>query len=317
MVQDGLRHRAEAHVLKAAPAASAHHEQLGVGRRGKQCRPRGAGQDPLDHRDLGVLLGLAGQQVPEILLHLVALAEPAVRVGQGAHRHQGHVAQRGLLEGEADRGLGGRGSVYACHHRAGGLVGRPPRAADDHDPPAGVPGHLPGHRSEQQAGQLAVPEAADHHHLGGLTALAQHVSGRPAGQFRAHPGGAKHRLRVRQPAGQDLLTVLPGQVAKVRLGGQRHLIGLPGEADGQRRSAGLGFPGGPAQRVTAAGGPVIAGHDSVSHLGHGDLLALLTRPPRGPCPEGQAWSPPTPVNRAKGPGRVPGVGTWPRHAEAR
>ena len=204
------------------------------------------GQHPPYHRDLRVLLDRVGHQVPEVLFHLVPFAEPAGRVGQGAHRHQGHVAQRGLLQGEGDRGLCRQGTVRAHHHRARGLIRRPPLAADDDDPPAGVRGDLPGNRSEQQAGQLAVPAAAEHDHVGGPAAFAQHMSGRPAGQVRAHPAGAQHRLGVRQPAGQDLLAVLPGQVAKVRLGRQRHMIGLPGQADGQRRIAGLGFPGGPA-----------------------------------------------------------------------
>ncbi len=63
-------------------------------------------------------------------------------------------------------------------------------------------------------------------------------------------------------------------VGNSRLGGQRHVIWRPGEADRQRRAARLRFPGGPAHRLTASGRPVIAGHDLVSHSSHGDLLCL-------------------------------------------
>ena len=245
-MQHGLRDRAEAHALEAAPAAGAHHEHLGVGRGGQQRGARGARRQVPDHRDVRVLLGFDGHHVIEVRFHLVPLAQPHRRVGQGAHRYQWHVTQGGLLEGESERGLRRRGSVHARHHRAGGPVGRPPLAADDDDPPVGVPGYLPGNRSEQQAGQLAVPAAADHDHIGGPAVLAQHVSGRPAGQLRAHPAGAQHRLGVRQPPGQDLLAVLPGQIADRRLGGQRHAVWRPGQADGQRGIARPGLPGGPA-----------------------------------------------------------------------
>jgi len=133
---------------------------------------------------------------------------------QGAQRHQRHIAQRRLLEGEAERGLRRRGAVHAGHDWARCLVDRPPPAADDHDAPGRVPGDLPGNRSEPQAGQLAVPAAAHHDHLGGAAALAQHPRGRPGDERGADPARSQHRLGVGQPAGQDLLTVLPGQIGK-------------------------------------------------------------------------------------------------------
>jgi hypothetical protein len=246
MVQHDLRDRAEGHALEATPATGAHHEHLGFGRGDQQRRARRARRQVPDHRDFRVPLGLDGHQVIEVLFHLLPFAQPCRRVGEGAHRYQGHVTQRGLFEGEGDRGLRRRRSVRAYHHRAGGLIGRPPLAADDHDPPGGVPGYLPGNRSELQAGQLAVPAAADHDHVGRPATFAQRMSGRPAGQLRVHPAGAQHRLGVRQPPGQDFLAVLPGQIADRRLGGQRHVIWRPGEADGQPGIACLGFPGGPA-----------------------------------------------------------------------
>src|SRR5947208_11273342 len=92
------------------------------------------------------------------------------------------------------------------------------------------------------------------------------------------PAGTEHRLGVRQPAGQDLLAVLPGQVAQVRLGGQFHVIRGPGQAYRQRRPAGKGFPGRPAQRLSGTRRPVVAGHDPVCRPGHGDLLVPSRRP---------------------------------------
>jgi hypothetical protein len=170
--QHGLGDGAEAHLVDAAAAARPDHEQLGVGRRGEQGRARGAGQHPPDHADPGVLLRLYRHDLVEVLFYLVTSAEPAGGVGQRAHGHQRHAAQRGLLEGEDGRGLAGRGAVRAQHDRAGDLVGGPPRAADDDHRPGSVPGHLPGDGPEPQAGQLAVPAAADHHHVGGAAALA-------------------------------------------------------------------------------------------------------------------------------------------------
>jgi hypothetical protein len=136
-----------------------------------------------------------------------------------------------------------------------------------------MPGYLPGNRSKPQAGQLATPAGADHDHLGGAAALAQHVSGGPADKRRVNPAGSQHRLAVRQPAGEDLLAMQPGKVGDRRLSRQFHMIWHPREADRQRRIAGPGFPGGPAECISTAGRPVIATHDPVSHSSHGNLHA--------------------------------------------
>ena len=115
----------------------------------------------------------------EVFFHLLRGAEPAGRIGQGAHRDEGHIAERRLLEAERERGLRRRRSVHAGHHWPGSLVDRAPLSPDHHDPSPRVGGDLPGHRSEQRAGQPALTVRADHDHLGGAAPLAQHRGGRP------------------------------------------------------------------------------------------------------------------------------------------
>jgi hypothetical protein len=86
---------------------------------------RGAGQHLPDQADFGVLLRPYGQGLVEVLFHLATSAEPAGGVGQRAHRHQRHVAQRGLLEGEGDGGLSGREpSAPSTTGPGGRLAGR-------------------------------------------------------------------------------------------------------------------------------------------------------------------------------------------------
>ena len=110
-------------------------DELSVGRRGQQCRPGRAGQYLVDHADLGMLLGLDRHHVLVILLNPAEIAKQALGVSQRAHRYaQGHVAQRGFLEGEHNCSLPTWGSVRAHGHHARGPVGRPPRTPDDHHP---------------------------------------------------------------------------------------------------------------------------------------------------------------------------------------
>ena len=94
------------------------------------------------------------------------------------------------------------------------------------------------------------------------------AAGRSAGQAGADPARPEQRPGVRQPAGEDLLAVPPGQVAQVGCGGQLHVVWRPGQADRQRRIACPGFPGRPAQRLSGAGGPVVTSHDPVCRPGH-------------------------------------------------
>ena len=115
-------------------------------------------------------------------------AEHAGRIGQGAHRDQGHIAQCHLLEGERECGLRRIESVHADYDRARRFIDRPPPATNDRDPPPRMPGYLPGNRSKPQPGNSHA-RGADHDHLGGAAALAQHVSGGPADKRRVNRPG--------------------------------------------------------------------------------------------------------------------------------
>ena len=228
----------------------------------------------MGHADLGMLLGFDRHHVLVILLNPAEIAQPARGVSQRAHRHQGHVAQRGFLEGEPDCSPPGRGSVRAHGHRARGPVGRPPRTPDDYHPAGRVAGHLPGHRPEQQARQLAVPAAAGNDHIGGPAAFAEHLSSRSGGQVRPDQAGAKHRLGIRQNPRQDLLAMPPGQLIQWRSGRQLQVIRGPRQADRQRRTAEPCFPDRPAQRLLGARRSVVAGHNSVWCPDHRGLLCF-------------------------------------------
>lgn len=215
-MQHGVRDAAEAHSLKAAAAARAHHEKRRACRLVQELGPRRADAHLAHDRDLRELLLVRGQHLGEVLFHGPRAAEDCRRVREGTDREQRDPAHLRLAESEPDRRLRREGAVGPQHHGTRRVVVQPVAAHDHHGPPR-VAGHLHRHRAERQPGDTAVPARAQHRHLGGGAVLAQHPRGGSAREQRSHPALAQHALRVPDPGGEDLLAAMAGQVEHGRL----------------------------------------------------------------------------------------------------
>jgi hypothetical protein len=236
---------------------------------GRQRPARRADRNLPEHRDLWVLLFLGDHQLAEVLLHLPSAAEHARRVGQGAQRHQRHIAQRRLLEGEAERGLRrGEPSTPATTGPGASLAGRH-RSRTTTTRPAACPATCQETDPSRKPGSSLCPWQPTT--TISAVRLRSH-STRAADRRRARGGPGRvpaptGRRAARGPGSPDRAAG-PDRQELTRQGASRRRASRQGRSSASSRAPGLPWrPSAPPRRRR---GPVIASHDSASHPSHGD-----------------------------------------------
>jgi ornithine carbamoyltransferase len=274
VVQDRVDDRARAVVHRVPP----QHDQVGAGGQADQRPARVAMDELLADRHVRVLGPPAVQQLLEALgrfrLRHVALGfgEDRSRAGNigigqvpGVDGDQAGLAQRGLLEGEGQRGAV-LGFADADSDQAAGGLGR---VADHHDRAGRVDGRVAADRPQDQRRERAVTAGADDQQLRAGPGLGDRLAGRSVQavgvdeQPRGGLGGSLGR------GGQGLVPVLADGVGHRFVVRHRMAADHPGQQrcggdDPQRGTAQRRLPGGPVDRPQRFRRTVRGGHDWLS-----------------------------------------------------
>ena len=161
------RYRTQGHPGEAAPAAVAHHEQLGVLGGGQHGVPRrGAGDLPVQF-DVRVLLLPGDDRSLEVLRDEGCSGQIPGSVRQRAHGRQRHPVQRSLGAGEAQRGFCRRRAIDSHDDMPGNIAaGRAPVPAHDDHGDRCARRHLQADRSQQEPRQAFEATGTDDQHVG-------------------------------------------------------------------------------------------------------------------------------------------------------